>query len=238
MSIAQSSPASDSTVRLPRDLSIEIPDGLCQCGCGQRTKINDYNCNPNGYVKGEYRSFVRHHHYYARDGWLEEDRGYKTPCWIWQGSKQVDGYGMRRAAPGSRARTAAHRAVYAMFRGEIQPGLVLDHLCRVPSCVNPDHLEPVTPAENTRRGQKAGLGLHGAFAARWLRFSTTLSLQQIGDILGVKGDTIRHCVHGDTHTADGQHCSRCRALEREVRILRKKVEHLSEEVRLAAPRYL
>jgi hypothetical protein len=36
--------------------------------------------------------------------------------------------------------------------GEIPEGMQIDHLCRVRNCVNPDHLEPVTSAENTRRG--------------------------------------------------------------------------------------
>ena len=45
-----------------------------------------------------------------------------------------------------------HRLVYMIMRGDIPDGLDLDHLCRVRSCVNPDHLEPVSRYENLRRG--------------------------------------------------------------------------------------
>ena len=51
----------------------------------------------------------------------------------------------------------AHRALYENVNGPVPYGLQLDHLCRVPSCVNPDHLEPVTPAENCRRGVRTKL---------------------------------------------------------------------------------
>lgn len=45
----------------------------------------------------------------------------------------------------------AHRFVYEGLVGDIPAGLALDHLCKIPRCVNPDHLEPVTYAENMRR---------------------------------------------------------------------------------------
>lgn len=69
-------------------------------------------------------------------------------CWIWTGSMH-NGYG--RVGWKGRQSYGAHRAIYELFRGEIPRGLQLDHLCRIPACVNPAHLEPVTGAENTRR---------------------------------------------------------------------------------------
>lgn len=73
-------------------------------------------------------------------------------CWIWHGERDKAGYGkLRRGAPTFR-KEMAHRLAYELFVGLIPEGLTLDHLCRNTSCVNPDHLEPVTIRENTLRG--------------------------------------------------------------------------------------
>jgi hypothetical protein len=70
-------------------------------------------------------------------------------CWEWTGAR-CRGYGMATSHTGKTV--GAHRYAYQSLIGPIPEGLVLDHLCRNPGCVNPGHLEPVTSAENTRRG--------------------------------------------------------------------------------------
>jgi hypothetical protein len=79
----------------------------------------------------------------------EQVKKLRTRCWEWQGRKSPDGYGTfsveGRAIP-------AHRYAYESRVGQIPHGLVIDHLCRNPSCVKPQHLEPVTPRENWLRG--------------------------------------------------------------------------------------
>lgn len=70
-------------------------------------------------------------------------------CWVFTGARSAGGYGFLRVA-GKNLYT--HRVAYEEIRAKIPDGLHLDHLCRNRSCINPWHLEPVTPRINTLRG--------------------------------------------------------------------------------------
>lgn len=72
-------------------------------------------------------------------------------CWEWTASRTGAGYGKVWWRGALRQ---AHRVAYELLRGPIPPGLVIDHLCRNRACINPDHMEPVTNAENLRRGAR------------------------------------------------------------------------------------
>lgn len=81
-------------------------------------------------------------------------------CWLWNGTAR-SGYGVFHwGGRHAHQSTGAHRYAYMLEKGEIGEGLVLDHLCRVPLCVRPDHLEPVTQRENILRGVAASAVNH------------------------------------------------------------------------------
>lgn len=92
-------------------------------------------------------------------------------CWEWTAAKEPAGYGMFSIARCQSRR--AHRISYELFVGPIPDGLVIDHLCRNKGCVNPEHLEPVTGGENSRRG-----------------------------LSGVLKPPTTHCVHGHEYTPE------------------------------------
>ena len=106
-------------------------------------------------------------------------------CWLWRGHVKANGYG---AAGQGRP---AHRRIYELLVGPIPPGFQLDHLCKVLTCVNPAHLEPVTPRENTKRSDSfAGINARKT-----------------------------HCVHGHEFTPENTYVTRrgrrhCRACSR------------------------
>ena len=70
-------------------------------------------------------------------------------CWNWTAGVQQTGHGRFYA---DKKHVPAHRFSYELQVGAIPEGRVLDHLCRNPRCVRPDHLEPVTQRENVMRG--------------------------------------------------------------------------------------
>lgn len=118
-----------------------------------------------------------------------------TGCWLWTGPVDHNGYGFINI---NYHHVRAHRAVYEVLGGKTIPiGLSLDHLCRQPSCVNPDHLEPVTHQENMARSR----GKEGRRSGYYLAIRT-------------------HCKNGheftpeNTHHRPGQKARRCRMCER------------------------
>lgn len=82
----------------------------------------------------------------------------ETRCWNWLGHVASNGYG--RVCPTGKRTLYAHRYSYEAFVGPIPAGMQLDHLCRNKRCVNPAHLEAVTPLVNTQRSEGNGRKTH------------------------------------------------------------------------------
>lgn len=125
-------------------------DGLCECGCGQPAPIAPYTHRPRGWVAGQPKRFISGHNARGRTKPHRisiEDRGYETPCWVWQLSKTSFGYGQVTPSD-SGTRELAHRFYWRMAHGWLPREL--HHSCGVPACVNPDHLLPVDDATHKR----------------------------------------------------------------------------------------
>ncbi len=124
-------------------------------------------------------------------------------CWLWGASLDAYGYGQFGfATPTGWTMVKAHRLSYELLVDQIPLGYSIDHLCRVRSCVNPSHLEPVTWKENLRRGD----GHPGRNARK------------------------THCVHGHEFTAENtritvdgnRSCRACTTIRSKRRTLAKR----------------
>lgn len=176
----------------------QIPLGLCQCGCGRRTRVSPYNDAPRGYVKGQPRPFcLGHRREQKQIRYLKRDRGFDTPCWVWQLALASNGYGAI-----TRKGTSAHRWYYEQANGPIPAGAHIDHLCRVRACVNPAHMQVVTCAENARRGDNAKLTYEDVEEIKRLRASGLLQ-REVGARFSVTRQAVGDIENGRTWAAPG-----------------------------------
>lgn len=79
--------------------------------------------------------------------YVPENRGFSTPCWIWRGLTNYDGYPRIQLGP---KEYRVHRLMWSLKHGRIPAGHHIHHGCEVALCVNPDHLELVAPSDHAR----------------------------------------------------------------------------------------
>lgn len=160
---------------------------LCVCGCGLtvrpgRKYIHGHNAGTKTFSVAEY---------------VVQDCGYKSPCWVWQRATNDQGY-PQTSIDGKVV--YAHRVFYQKSKGVIPPSLHLDHLCAPfggpRTCVNPEHLEPVTTGENTRRGRAAKIDNVTADRIRDLYALGNLTQCEIGRMFGLDGSRVSRIVNG------------------------------------------
>lgn len=115
---------------------------LCECGCGEAVRTAQFPSQQARFISGHNAKVGRPPEY------IEEDRGYKTPCWVWQRFMSKYGYGImfRSGKP-----IMAHRHYYERATGLMpSPNEHLHHLCKIRLCVNPSHLEPMVRIAHMR----------------------------------------------------------------------------------------
>ncbi len=159
----------------------DVPYGYCWCGCGEKTGIAKESTFRRFRVAGCPYNYVVAHNFrkvnlddLSRSCTVDPITG----CWLWNHSLFRNGYARL-------GKHIAHRVVYEHYKGPIPEGMDLDHLCRVKRCVNPDHLEPVTEADNVRRGVSAKLTPAQVLEIRRLTAEGFLAQEEIGARFGI-----------------------------------------------------
>jgi hypothetical protein len=120
----------------------DIPQGFCQCGCGEQTTLCTRTRPEYGHVAGQHYRFIKGHSS-ARPEYVVNP---STQCWEWQ-RNTAGGYGSRWHNGTNRP---AHRVAWERANGPIPEGMQIHHKCNNRLCVNPDHLEPLTRFDHDR----------------------------------------------------------------------------------------
>jgi hypothetical protein len=119
-------------------------------------------------------------------------------CLLWLGPIDPTGYG-RTSVHGELF--YVHRRAWELARGQIPAGRFLDHLCRRRDCVNVEHLEPVTTAQNNRRSRSTKLRREQVEEIRRLRARGS-RVKDLAAIYGVAPTTISMILHRRTWAPD------------------------------------
>ena len=159
----------------------------CECGCGGKVKSPDRQGRTRRFVKGHRGGLVTLDCYTINQ---------ETGCWEWDACLNDAGYGLK-------GHHRAHRLMYEKHKGPIPEGLQIDHICRNRKCINPDHLEAVTHAENGRRGVNAKLSHEKAAEIREL--AGKMSQVKIAKTYGVHSSVISTVINNKAWNTEARH---------------------------------
>lgn len=113
-------------------------------------------------------------------------------CWLWTGAAVPHPGGGYEKFQYEGKPIYAYRWLYSQLVAPIPEGLTIDHLCRTPECVKPEHLEPVPLRVNILRGLKG----QGAINARKTHCKHGHEFTPENTLLyksAANGNLVRHC---------------------------------------------
>ncbi len=121
--------------------------GLCECGCGKRTRIAAKTDRSKGWYKGQHLRFI-HGHSGAANPVSPEERFWRSVdkrengCWLWTKRQGRGRLGINYEE------VLVYRFAYELLVGPIPEGFIVHHVCKNESCVKPEHLKAMSPRDH------------------------------------------------------------------------------------------